>query len=391
MKILVISTSFPNKLNKNSGIFVFNQFKKISELGCEVKVIYPVAKPLGPFYQRNKNFPDFEWIEGIEVIYADFRRIPSRLGHPFGTLRISKEICNLFAQKSFIPDIVHSNWLTPSGYAGMVLGRKMSIPTVCTVRGSDINLFQKYDPLSNLLTKRTIENTNSIVAVSRDLAEKTKNLVKKKIEVTTVYTGINPQKFSPDEELRNQIRKLQGIEKDDTVFIFIGKIIKEKGIWDLLRAFEEILYNNGNVRLIVIGKGKGRELREYITRKNLSENVYYKGAVPHEEIPRWLNASDVFVLPSSKEGVPNSMIEAMACKKAVIVSKVGGVPEILNNENGIMVRPGDISSLKKNMEKLCVYEIREKYAREGYETINKNFTWEKNANEYYRIYQELLK
>ncbi len=116
------------------------------------------------------------------------------------------------------------------------------------------------------------------------------------------------------------------------------------------------------------------------------------GYIPHERLPLWINASDIFVLPSYQEGLPNVVLEAMACRKPVIATRVGGIPEVVSDGvTGILVEPRNVFQLTEAMQTLLRDEdlcSRLGVAAEG--LINERFTWEASADSLIKIYQDLL-
>jgi glycosyltransferase involved in cell wall biosynthesis len=116
------------------------------------------------------------------------------------------------------------------------------------------------------------------------------------------------------------------------------------------------------------------------------------GYVPHEKLPLWINASDIFVLPSYQEGLPNVVLEAMACRKPVIATRVGGIPEIVSDGvTGILVEPLIVDQLAQAMETLLLNEdLCSKLGLAAEKLIHEHFTWEKSAKNLIKVYENLL-
>ncbi len=103
---------------------------------------------------------------------------------------------------------------------------------------------------------------------------------------------------------------------------------------------------------IFLGDGQEKDsLKQYITAYRIESHVRLLGEVPHEQIAQWLRAGDWLCLPSTREGMPNAMLEALSCGLPVIASKVGGVPEVISDRNGLLVKPGDPKALANALER----------------------------------------
>lgn len=158
------------------------------------------------------------------------------------------------------------------------------------------------------------------------------------------------------EIIKNVITAPSIMPKDHKVFtlLFLGLISRNKGIYDLLDVIEE--HKNefiGNLIFKVGGNGDVNNLIQLITKKGISDIVSYEGWVSGDKKTELLNESDVYVLPSYKEGLPISILEAMSYSLPVISTCVGGIPEIiLNGENGYLINPGDKEALYDAINKL---------------------------------------
>ena len=173
------------------------------------------------------------------------------------------------------------------------------------------------------------------------------------IDATTVYNGIDRQKFRPLN--RTECCRKLGLDPDRKRVLYVGNLLPVKGPTILARA-------NVGAELVFVGTGP--------------EPVKTVGARPHEEIPVWMNASDVLCLPSLHEGLPNVALEAMACGLPVVASRVGGVPEIVREgENGLLVPASDVSALAAALQTA----LATAWDREAIRRTVERFDWGLNA------------
>jgi len=180
-------------------------------------------------------------------------------------------------------------------------------------------------------------------------------------KIITISNGVDVNgKFNPKNSTLDEIQALRNefsISNDDFVISFIGRIVKEKGILDLLEGFNEV--NNDKVKLLIIGDRADKEretsilgmLEKYRSRKN----IIFTGR--RNDINNLLNLSDVFVLPSYREGMPRSIIEAMAMENAIIATNIrGSREEVVNGETGILCNLGAPDELASAINKLILNE-----------------------------------
>lgn len=166
--------------------------------------------------------------------------------------------------------------------------------------------------------------------------------------VHTVYNGADTVSFAPDAARRRRTRERLGIGPQEPVVLFLSQISGQKGLNVLLRSFVQVLKAQPAARLIVAGDGDYRREAEALAgRLGADERVTFLGHVPHDEASDYLNAADLYVLPTLRlEGLPFSLLQAMACRRPVIASRIGGVPSaIRHGVNGWMVPPDDVERL----------------------------------------------
>ncbi len=172
-------------------------------------------------------------------------------------------------------------------------------------------------------------------------------------KVVTIYNGIDVKPFMDSHLTREEARIGLGLpEKDAFVYGTVGRLAETKGQGVLLTAFARVYEKYPESWLILAGEGRlESELRALAAELNIHERVVFLGY--RTDVPVVLRACDVFVLPSIAEGLPGALLEAMATGIPVIASRVGGVPEILNNpELGMMISPSSVGELTTAMERL---------------------------------------
>lgn len=400
IRVLVLSHMYPRKTAPISGIFIHQQMKALLKEGCQIKVISPVPYAPRIFWTnpRRKGYgqtPLFDLFEGIPVYHPRYICAPGKWFHGISCYTLYQGINKFVSSmmKKFQPHILHTHTATPDGYTGLILRRKYNISLVCSFRGSDINIYPKYDRLISHLTKKVISEADQIITVSNALKRVTETIAKPKKEIRVIYNGCDFKKFIFKSTSKSMVRKKLGISSGSKVLIFIGNLTKTKGIYELTEAFVRLSNQNSNLHLIIIGDGPGRLLlKKRLFQVGLQKKMHLMGKRPHSEIPHLLNASNIFVLPTHYEGLPNVVLEAMACSKSVVATRVGGIPEIVKNgKTGFLAKPKDVDSLVEAIDFLLSHPGEaKKIGERARKLVLENYTWEKSAEKTIKVYREVL-
>lgn len=293
------------------------------------------------------------------------------------------------------PFIVHTH--TPkAGTLGMLAARFAGVPhRLHTIAGLPLlEATGSKRKLLNLVEKITYKCAtlilpNSFAMQKIIIQEKFCSQKKLKVIANGSSNGIDVEHYKIDHvslEKQIELRKKFFIEPRDTVFIFIGRIVKDKGINELIAAFNEISKTNNNAKLIIVGPSE-KELDpiDQITEDIIEnhKNIHTTGLV--EDIRPFAAISDVLTFPSYREGFPNVVLQANCMGLPCIVSDINGCNEIITDGyNGLIVPPKDKKALENAMKKLLNSENRKKLAKNSRQNIV-----DKYKREY--VWEELLK
>jgi len=147
------------------------------------------------------------------------------------------------------------------------------------------------------------------------------------------------------------------------------------------------------VHLLIIGNGpERRTIENIVDSSNMGKKVHIMGERLHEEIPKYLSTADIFALPSYTEGLPNVVLEAMSCSLPVVATRVGGIPEVVEEGiSGILVDKKSLDALKQGMERLIRNEsLAKEMGINGRKIVMKKFSWNRNAEEVIKTYDEII-
>jgi glycosyltransferase involved in cell wall biosynthesis len=181
---------------------------------------------------------------------------------------------------------------------------------------------------------------------------------------------------------------------DNTFFIsFIGRLVPQKGVDILIKAIPQVNTFFENCIYLVIGDGSHRKDLENLVKKLNLKNVIFTGAVHHSQVPEFISASDIIVLPSlGAEGSPRILLEAMACEKPIIATNVGGIKGIIiDGKTGLLIEEGNAQKITESIISLLKNKkLREEIGKNAYEFIKDKFTWQRVGNETLRIYNKAI-
>ena len=397
-KILVITFSFPTKVNPDAGIFILNQLEYLKK-GYDVKVVSPY--PFVPSFKFLSPYHKFagvkfnEKINRIEVYRPRYFMLPrNKLTFKFINLILifealfsfmkSKKVIDNLAKKWGF-DIVHVHGLVPDGVIGVKCKKSYSKPLVVTLHGEDVTKYSKMLFLKSI-SRFVLARCDKIICVSKSLKNEVykTNLSKRNIEI--IPSGYNVGRFKPLD--MKKCRRILNLPENKKIVLFVGHLIKRKGVEYLIRAIKILSEKNNGLLCFIIGKGVLEEnLKQIVSELQLNNRVIFAGKKKPHEIPIWMNACDVLVLPSLNEGLPNVVSEALACGKPVVATNVAGTPEILNNDVGYLVNPKDEEDLAKKISKA----LNKKFNKEKLLKRANEFSVISSVKKLAKIYKECLK
>jgi glycosyltransferase involved in cell wall biosynthesis len=173
-------------------------------------------------------------------------------------------------------------------------------------------------------------------------------------EIPTIHGLVDIDVFHPVCD-KLSLRQKINVQHDRLALLFVGNLKREKGVYELLEAFCQIRDQAPNAILNICGRGvEHGGLAQMISERNLAGSVFLRGPIDPAHMHLWMQASDIFVLPTYNEGMPNVVMEAMACGLPVITSAVGGLPEALHDcEGAILIEPRNSEQLSEAVLKVC--------------------------------------
>lgn len=336
------------------------------------------------FSLEKNNDTEYGNFSNITVITGGFRNNSSKDGEMSKLTLIQYLPKLLKVIRNFKPDIVHAHYATSYGLLGALCGFK---PFVLSVWGSDVYDFPKVSFIHKLMIQFNLHRADKILSTSHVMASETKKYTNKEIHVTPF--GIDLLKFKK--------MKVDSIFPPETIVVGTVKTLSSKyGIDYLIRAFKIVKENNPDLplKLMIVGDGEDKiKLISLCENLGIANDVVFVGNVANDLVPNYLNMMDVYVALSTSESFGVAIVEASACEKPVVVSNVGGFPEVVdNNVTGFIVKPKDANEAANAIEKLILSEeLRLKMGISGREKVKSLYNWDENVSLVFSIYKGVLK
>lgn len=354
LRIIWFSSIFPTSVAPHDGTFVVQRVRALQKQGATVHVISPVGltppqrlmlrrrpavREAAEWFRRRWTIPAEATVRDISVTYPKWFWVPKGVFGAIETELMYRQLRGHFKEvvNEFKPDILIASWL-PDGAAACRLASACSLPTIVLVEGSDVQGMPSRHRGWTRMRDTVISYASAVIFVSRALQANAQEvgLVGKRNAV--IYNGVDIDLF--------QLAATEMSESRPTI-LSVGRLSPEKGHHILLEAFALLRAStHPRAQLVVIGDGVLMpELQRKVTDLGVSDAVRLLGSLSQAELPSHYQGCDVFCLPSFSEGLPCAVLEAMACGKPVVASAVGGVPEVVDREGGLLVAPGDAESL----------------------------------------------
>ncbi len=385
MKVCIVTTAFPRWPQDNRGTFILEAARAVQAQGAQVRVIAmhsPGTKTREVMDSIEVIRPPYLWPERLEVLQKEGGGLPimwrkSRLARceilPFfmaHTLAIMR-----FARDC---DIIHANWTlsAAAAWTGQFYHRR---PILVTLQGSDIYQATQL-PLVSRFTAMVLKRSSRVLAISKSLAEATIALGISPSQVEVVSDGVDTDKFCPSGEERKSF------------IVFVGSLIERKGLRHLIRAMSQVRREFPECRLVIIGEGPQQaELNSLADSLGIADNVSFVGPQTPVQISQWMQQARLFVLPSVEEGLGVVLLEALASGTPCVATSVGGIPDVVSPEVGILVPPAEPDALAEAI--IALWRDRQRWemaSRRARERAVERFSWKSIACHLVELYQAVI-
>ncbi len=334
-RICVVTNVYPNKVFIERGAFIAALINEWLKQGIKIDVIAPIHYPLWIRILKSNN--DFTPQPVDNIVEPKFFAL-SKYFLKYSEKSFVNKVIK--AHKTLVkPDVYYGQFLSYSGNAISKLSKKNSIPSFVDIGES--KLLEIMDKQQKENAKNIVKNLTGAIVVSKRLENEMLELGMNKRNILLAQNGIDKSKFKQLNriECRNKLK----LPLDKFIISFVGYFNERKGALRVLKAVEKL--NNSKIRILFIGSGQLPKSK-FILKAN---------SVLNENLPLWLNASDIFVLPTLAEGNCNAINEAIACGLPIITSNIDDV-KFQVKENAILINPMNIDEISNAINTLFMDE-----------------------------------
>ncbi|WP_214041485.1 glycosyltransferase [Methanoculleus sp.] len=378
--LLILTPSYPSEDESFiAETFVKYQVAELKQYFKKVIVIAPVFHSFG-YFKKDKLCNDYTY-DNVEVYFPRSIYVPIVWLSKILIDNRLQAVERCIEEHHLHFDLIHAHFTWPSGYIGVRLKEKYRRPVITTIHENG-DWFDQEAGMDHPLINTAWSGADALIRVNR---KDVPILQRYNDQVNSIPNGFSSAFHPIDTAIA---RERLGLSGDAKIIFTLGGLIKRKGFNYLINAMEQVCNQRDDVLCFIGGAGPEKgSLQGQIDRLRLGERVRLLGSVPGDQLTLWMNACDLFVLPSLNEGNPTVMFEALGCGKPFVGAKVGGVPEIVTSDKyGLLVEPADPEDLA---EKILAALDRE-WDREAILEYAERYTWENIAKEIVEIYTQIL-
>ncbi|RIK29936.1 MAG: hypothetical protein DCC56_11205 [Anaerolineae bacterium] len=373
----------------------------LSSSGCEVRVFSPTGNLLP---SERRTLPS----SGVAVTrFGAHKRTDDTLVDWFDL--ITEE----HARAPF--DVLHAYFITQAGFIATLAGRYLNIPSVVSIRGNDVDR-AAFDPSRFSHTMFALQHANAVTANAKDSIRKAKAFFER--EIILIPNGVDTNHFKRIEKnltlaeslgfsqnvILSEAQNLQHVAPDSSpspkaqsdiapIIGFVGELREKKGMKTLLSAYAQTSKKRSATLLIVgvIRQGEDNQAFDEFVSANPNLKIIVTGYIAPNDLPAYYSLMDVFVHPSIHDGMPNAILEAMACERAVIATPAGGTKDMIEDgKNGMLVNVNGAEALaEKILELLANPEKHAQLGKSARESAIEKFTLANELNANLDVYRKL--
>ena len=294
-------------------------------------------------------------------------------------------------------DVIHAHWLLPNGFIAAIAAKWCQVPLVLTVHGSDL-FVAKLNPFFKWMSKWTLKQAVKVTSSSPTFLQMVETLGAGKEKQCLINHGTTPAEFPPaGHQQLVDLRERLSIPEDHLIIFSLGRIVLKKGFEYLIAALPQIREKVPNVTVIIGGDGSDlQRLKSIAKEQGVSESIRFPGTISRAEVSVYFHLCDIFTLPAvfdpkgNVDGCPIVIMEAMACRKPVVVTDISGIPEaVLHEKTGILVAEKDPNALARAIVSLLRDpEKRTGFGSAGHQRLLNELTWSKTIKQFIDIYQQ---
>ena len=328
-----------------------------------------------------------ENLRGLEVFRA-ITGVP--FGFVFGLAYLASTLLFLWRKRRDY-DLIHCHTLYLHAVAAIIIarvcGKKVLVKVACTRDYGDLAVIRRMTGASLLLA--VLRRADIFVAISSEVAAELRNARFPESRIRLVPNFVDVDHYHPAADkvrLRRELLLPEGV----AIVLFAGRLTPQKGLTCLLEAWSRLADRRG-AQLLLLGDGSAAaELKAASARLGIADSVNFAGVT--DNVRDYLQAADLFVLPSLSEGLPNALLQAMACGLPCVATNIGGARDLIHDgSDGLLVEPGDAAGLSAAIARLLADDaLTAALGTRARAVVERRYARELSVPEYAALYEELL-
>ena len=403
-RVLCVTSNFPRWRGDSTTPFVLHLARDLQALGWRVDVLAPHAPGCarteiidGVHVKRFR----YLWPESQQTICYQGGAIVNIRKHRWNVAKLpafvtAETLAVLSRLLRSDYDLVHSHWILPQGFAGGIACRIARIPQIVTVHGGDIFALQ-----GRLLAgfKRFALRQTSAITVNSSVTEKAVHeLGAFKSSVVRIPMGVDDTPLDRTSREVQEIRD-QHCASSGPLLLFVGRVVEEKGVKDVIDAVDRLRTTLPEVRALIVGEGQDRvNFERYVVEMGLSSHIEFTGWVDPGSIPALMAASDIFIGPSRtstdgwKEAQGLTFLEAMAAGTPVVATRSGGIVDsVIDGKTGLLVREGSPTAIAAAVRRLWPHsDLVESLTETARRHVEGRFSRRASARAFDSLFQSII-
>lgn len=375
LRVLTLSTLFPDATRPNFGVFVERQALSLAALNdVEVQVVAPIGiapwpVAMHPRYRALAGLARAEQWRGIAVHRPRFVNLPGTRGrfHATSLIRALTPLLDRIG-RDFAFDVIDASFFFPDGVAAVALGERFGVPVSIKARGADVHHWGTARA-TKAQVRRAAARADGLLAVSEAMADDVAALGVTRDRVLVHHTGVDQTRFAPAD--RAAAKAALGLS--GPLVVSVGALIPRKGHDVAIRAVARL----PGVSLMIAGDGAERaRLAATIARCAAGDRITLQGSVAHDSLPALFAAADVLALASSSEGLANAWVEALASGTPIVITDVGGAREVVDRAAAGRIVRRDPEAFARAIADV----LADRPDPWAVRAVAERFTWERNAD-----------
>jgi glycosyltransferase involved in cell wall biosynthesis len=403
MKVLMVTSSYPLFEGDGTAPLIEEIARSVTARGHQVDIVLPEHPTLKRSGEPRLRFFPFAyaplpelnvWGYALSMTADRDPKWKTVLVAPFAIRATSRAVRNRLNAESY--DVVHAHWLVPDGFLSLGPAVAAGKPLVISLHGSDVFAAERHG-LVRFAARRVFAAAGAVTACSSDLRDRALRLGARAGETRTVPYGVDAQFFgsaAPSSTGRRALmRHRLGGSWSKTLVVAVGRLVEKKGFAHLIEALRDA----PDVHLAVVGDGDLHSALSACSRASGS-SVTLAGRFNRTEIKEALECADLVAVPSiidskgNVDGLPNTLLEAMAAGKAIVASRVAGIPDVITDGiEGVLVPPRDAPSLREALTRLARDpQRRAELGEAAMRRVSRDLTWGRVAANLEECYVQAL-